>query len=74
LRNLGRTEAHADLLVARLMENTARLLPTEIMIAVIRVSWPGTIAGPFNHNQIMAAIHKLIVINPDRRIMSGIKV
>jgi hypothetical protein len=55
------------------IKNAGPLLPTEIIIAVIRVSWPGTSVGPSNQSQIMAAMHKPMVINPNRRIMSGIK-
>lgn len=36
-------------------------------------SWPGTRVGPSKQSQKMAAMHKPIVINPNKRVRSGIK-
>jgi hypothetical protein len=67
--NRGRNEAQADLAIAMLMKDAVRLLPTEMTIAVIRVSWPGTSTGPSNHSQITAAIYSPIVISLDTSMM-----
>ena len=72
LKTRGRTEAHANLQMASPIKNAAPLLPMKMTIAVIRASWPGTSVGPSNQSQMIAAVHKPMVISPNRRIMSGI--